>query len=73
MLALEIISNIYYGLSQWSRSDALTFWNPMGGARTIDYLMGSLSLLFETAYFTLSSTPIVLATDQQIITRGQEM
>ena len=36
---------IYNDLSQWPKSDALTCWNPKGGASTIGYLMGSPSLI----------------------------
>ena len=35
------------------RSDALTYWNPEGGASTINYLMGSPSLLPENKFHGL--------------------
>ena len=44
---------IYNGLSQWLGSNALTCWNPKGGASTIDYLMGSPSLIPEIKEFTI--------------------
>ena len=51
---------IYNGLSQWPGSDALTCWNPKGGVSTIDYLMGSPSLIPEIKG---SCRPIGLAAD----------
>ena len=45
---------IYNGLSQWPGSDALTCWNPKGGASTTDYLMGPPSLIPEIKVFTIS-------------------
>ena len=54
---------IYNGLSQWPGSDALTCWNPKGGASTVDYLMGSPSLIPEIKEFTISGRPIGLAAD----------
>mgnify|MGYP007069668789 CR=1 FL=1 len=48
------------GLSQWPRSDALKCWNPKGGASTIDYIMGSPSLIPEIKKFTIYGRPIVL-------------
>ena len=51
---------IYNGLSQWPESDALTCWNPKGGVSTIDYLMGSPSLIPEIKG---SCRPIGLAAD----------
>ena len=43
--------------------DALTCWNPKGGANTIDYLMGSPSLITEIREFTISGRHIGLAVD----------
>ena len=54
---------IYNGLSQCFGSDALTCWNPKGGASTVDYLMGSPSLIPEIKEFSISGRPIGLAAD----------
>ena len=43
--------------------EPLTCWNPKGGASTINYLMGSPSLVPELREFTTSGRPIVLALD----------
>ena len=48
---------IYNGLSQPFGPDALTRWNPKGGASTVDYLMGSPSLILEIKEFTISCGP----------------
>ena len=55
---------IYNGLSQPFGPDALTRWNPKGGASTVDYLMGSPSLKPKIAEFSIYGRPIVLAADQ---------
>ena len=49
------------GLSQWPGSDALTCWNPKGGASIVDYLMESPSLIPKIKVFTISGRPIGLA------------
>ena len=56
-------SVIYNGLSQRPRSNALTWWNPKGGASTVDNLMGSPSLTPEISKFAISSRFIGLAAD----------
>ena len=53
----------YNVLSQWPGSDALTCWNPKGGASTVDYLMGSPSLIPEIKEFIISGRLIGLAAD----------
>ena len=54
---------IYNGLSQWPGSDALTCWNTKGGASTIDYLMGSPSLIREIEECTISGRSNDLTAD----------
>ena len=49
------------GLSQWPRSDVLTWWNHKGWASTINHLIGFPSLLPEVTNFTISSQPIGFA------------
>ena len=54
---------IYNGLSHWPGSDALTCWNPKGGASTVDYLMGTPALIPEIREFTIFGRPIGVAAD----------
>ena len=54
---------IYNVLSQWPGSDALTCWNPKERASTVNYLMGSPSLIPEIKEFTISGRPIASAAD----------
>jgi hypothetical protein len=54
---------IYNSLLQWPKSDAITCWNPKGGANTFGYLMGSPLLLPEITNFAISSRPIGSAAD----------
>lgn len=54
---------IYNGLSRWPGSDALTCWNPKGRASTVDYVMGSPTLIPEVQSFIISSRPIGASVD----------
>ena len=58
---------IYNGLSKWPRLDALTCWNPKGGANIANYLMGFPSLTSKIIEFSISRRPIGLAVDHAYI------
>ena len=58
---------ILNGLSHWPGSDALTCWNPKGGASTVDYLMGLLPLIPQIHDFSISSRLIAVAADHEIL------
>ena len=53
----------YSRFAPLGESDALTCWNPKGGASTVDYLMGSPSLIHEIREFIISGRPTGLAAD----------
>lgn len=59
---------IYNGLSRWPGSDSLTCWNRKGGASTVDYLMGSLTLIPDIQNFSISRRPIGVAADHAYLT-----
>ena len=58
---------IYSGFSQWPGLDALTCWHLNRGASTIDYLMGSPSLILEVTKFTISCRPIGLVANHTFV------
>lgn len=56
------------GLSRWPGSDALTCWNHNKGASTVDYLIGSTTLIPDVHNFMISGRPFGLAADHVILT-----